>query len=189
MKTKVLVEKILNRFYNYWLDWQIACLWLLGYVPSHVFRQILFRLNGVKLGHNSTIHIGARLYQPKNISIGEDTIIGDHVTLDGRDQLTIGDHVDIASQVMIFNGHHDIHSQDFDPVTAPVKIGDYVFIGPRSIVLPGVTISKGAVVAAGAVVTKDVAEKTIVAGVPAQPIGQRRVNQLNYRLGRARLWQ
>ena len=83
MELTQLAKKILNRFYNYWLDWQIACLWLLGYVPSHVFRQMLFRVNGVKLGRKSTIHIGARFYQPKNISIGEDTIIGDHVTLDG----------------------------------------------------------------------------------------------------------
>lgn len=189
MESTLLVKKILNRFYNYWLDWQIAWLWLLGYVPSHVFRQILFRLNGVKLGRKSTIHIGARLYQPKNISIGEDTIIGDHATLDGRNKLTIGDHVDIATGVMIFNGEHDIHSATFEPITAPVAIGDYAFIGPRAIILPGVKVGRGAIVAAGAVVTKDVPEKTIVAGVPAQEIGQRRVKELNYRLGRARLFQ
>lgn len=189
MNTVTLVKKILNRFYNYWLDWQVAWLWLLGYVPSHVFRQTLFRLNGIKLGCKSTIHIGARFYQPKNISIGEDTIIGDHATLDGRDKLTIGNHVDIASEVMIFNGKHDIHSATFEPINAPVTIGDYVFIGPRAIILPGVKIGWGAVVAAGAVVTRDVSDLTIVAGVPAQAIGQRRAKKLNYRLGRARLFQ
>jgi len=182
-------KKILNRFYNYWLDFQIACLWVLGYAPSHVFRQILFKLNGIKLGHKSTIHIGARFYQPKNVVIGQGTIVGDHATLDGRDKLTIGDHVDIASEVMIFNGEHDIHSENFDPVTAPVIIEDYVFIGPRAIILPGVRIGRGAVVAAGAVVTKDVLDSTIVAGVPAEPIGHRRAKKLNYRLGRARLFQ
>lgn len=189
MKARELAKKICNRFYNYWLDWQIACLWVLGYVPSHVFRQILFRLNGVKLGHKSTIHIGCRFYQPKNVSVGRGTIIGDHATLDGRAKLTIGNHVDIASEVMIFNGEHDIHSEYFKPVTAPVTINDYVFIGPRAIILPGVSIGWGAVVAAGAVVTKDVPDSTIVAGVPAQPIGHRRAKVLNYRLGRARLWQ
>ena len=70
-----------------------------------------------------------------------------------------------------------------------MEIGDYVFIGPRAIILPGVKIGRGAVVAAGAVVTKDVPEKTIVAGVPAETIGERRVKEFNYRLGRARLWQ
>lgn len=189
MTSKLLLKKILNRLYNYWLDFQIACLWILGYVPSHVFRQTLFRGNGVKLGRKSTIHIGARFYQPKNITIGDDTIIGDHATLDGRAKLTIGNHVDIASEVMIFNSQHDINSDEFGPIEKPVKIEDYVFIGPRAIILPGVTIGKGAVVAAGAVVTKDVPEKAIVAGVPAQVIDQRQVKNFTYRLGRARLFQ
>jgi maltose O-acetyltransferase len=183
------VRKIADRFYNYYLDLKVALLWGLGYIPSHEIRNLIFDLAGVKIGEDSTIHIGARFYQPNKVKIGAGTIIGDHATLDGRDQLTIGSHVDIASEVMIFNGQHDIHSEDFRPVNAPVKIGDYVFIGPRAVILPGVTLGKGAVVAAGAVVTKDVPEMTIVAGVPAVPIGKRRVKTLNYRLGRARLFQ
>lgn len=183
------VGKIGDRFYNYYLDLKVALLWCLGYIPSHIIRKAIFRLAGVKIGRGSTIHIGARFYQPKNVAIGQGTIIGDHATLDGRAKLTIGDHVDIASEVMIFNGQHDIHSQDFHPLESPVIIRDYVFIGPRAIILPGVTIGRGAVVAAGAVVTKDIDELIIVAGVPAQPIGQRQLKNLNYRLGRARLFQ
>lgn len=182
-------KKIAGRVYNYWLDFEVAMLWCLGYIPSHEIRLMLFDLTGVKIGEGSTIHIGCRFYQPKNVSIGKGTIIGDHATLDGRDKLVIGDHVDIASEVMIFNGEHDVHSPNFDPVTAPVTIDDFVFIGPRAIILPGVTIGSGAVVAAGAVVTKDIPEKAIVAGVPAQIIGQRKIKELKYRLGRARLFQ
>lgn len=189
MKATALIKKIFNRFYNYWLDFQVASLWLLGYVPSHVFRQTLFRLNGVKLGRKSTIHLGARFYQPKNICIGDDTIIGDHATLDGRDKLIIGNHVDIASEVMIFNSQHDIHSENFAPIEKPVMIDDYCFIGPRAIILPGVKLGWGAIVGAGAVVTKDVPDLTIVAGVPAVPIGHRQVKKLAYRIGRARLFQ
>jgi len=70
-----------------------------------------------------------------------------------------------------------------------VVIEDYVFIGPRAIILPGVTIGKGAVVAAGAVVTKSVEPHTIVAGVPAREIAQRKITNYNYRLGRPRLFQ
>lgn len=182
-------DKIINRFYNYYLDLKVSLLWCLGYVPCHCFRRCLFKLAGVKIGKGSTIHIGARFYQPKNITIGEGTIIGDHVTLDGRDKLTIGDHVDIASEVMIFNSEHNINSERFDPIEKAVVIKDYVFIGPRAIILPGVTIGKGAVVGAGAVVTKDVPEMTIVGGVPAKGIGQRQLKELNYRLGRPRLFQ
>ena len=109
--------------------------------------------------------------------------------MDGRDKLTIGNHVDIASSVMIYNSEHNIESGDFMAVDGPVKIGDYVFVGPRAIILPGVTIGKGAVVAAGAVVTKDVPEYAIVGGVPAKIIGERKNKDLNYKLGRARLFQ
>lgn len=181
--------KLSNRLYNYYLDAKIALLWLFGYVPSHPFRKFLFKLAGVKIGKKSTIHIGCRFYQPKNISIGTGTIIGDHATLDGRTSLRIGDHVDIASHVSIYNSEHDIHSEDMRPIEEPVEIDDYAFIGPRAIILPGVKIGRGAVVAAGAVVTKNVPEKTIVGGVPAKEIGKRKITDLKYRLGRFRLFQ
>jgi len=184
-----VINKTLTRFYNYYLDLKISLLWCLGYIPSHIIRKLIFSLAGVKFGSKSTIHIGARFFQPKNITLGKGTVIGDHATLDGRDKLTIGSHVAIASQVMIFNGQHNINSPYFDPVNKPVTIKDYCFIGPRAIILPGVTIGKGAIVAAGAVVTKDVAEKTIVAGVPAAKIGDRKISKLDYCLGRARLFQ
>ena len=182
-------QKITHRFYNYFLDAKVALLWALGYVPSHTFRRVIFRLSGVKIGKKSTIHIGCRFYQPQNITIGDGTIIGDHATLDGRAKLTIGSHVDIASNVAIYNSQHDIHSEDMRPIEAPVDIGDYVFIGPRAIILPGVKVGQGAVIAAAAVVTKDVPEKTIVGGVPAQEIGQRQIKDFKYRLGRFRLFQ
>lgn len=181
--------KIKNRLYNYWLDLKLWLLWLLGYFPSHTFRRALFSLAGVKLGPKSTLHIGARFYEPKNIRIGEGTIIGDHATLDGRALLHIGSHVDIASGVMIYNSHHDIDSENFDPIEKPVRIGDYVFIGPRVVILPGVTIGEGAVIAAGAVVTKDVPAKAVVGGIPAKFIRDREVVDLHYRLGRPRLFQ
>lgn len=185
----VAAKKIIIRFYNYYLDFKIAILWFMSYVPSHVFRKFLLKGAGVKVGRHSYFHIGVRFYQPKNVVIGDDTIIGDHVTLDGRAQLTIGSHVDIASEVMIFNSEHDLNSDQFGPIEAPISIGDYVFIGPRAIILPGVIIGNGAVVAAGAVVTKNVPELTIVGGVPAKEIGKRQIKVLNYRLGRARLFQ
>ena len=64
-----------------------------------------------------------------------------------------------------------------------------MFIGPRAIILPGVKIGKGAVVGAGAVVTKDVAPFKVVGGVPAKEIGERKNKNPNYKLGRARLFQ
>ena len=130
-----------------------------------------------------------QFFNPPGVEIGEDTIIGDHCFLDGRANLKIGSHVAIASQVLIYNSQHDIHAEDFHAIEKPVEIGDYVFIGPRAIILPGVKIGQGAVVASAAVVTKDVAPGKIVAGVPAQEIGERKIKNYRYRLGRARLFQ
>lgn len=181
--------KINTRLFNYWLDLVLFKLALTGYVPFHTLRRAIYRLFGVKMGKNSVIHMWARFYDPRGVRIGEDTVVGDHAFLDGRDKLLIGSHTDIASQVMIYNSEHDINSEDFHATTSPVEIGDYVFIGPRVIILPGVRIGKGAVVGAGAVVTKDVPEFTIVGGVPAVKIGERKNKDLHYRLGRARLFQ
>lgn len=160
-----------------------------GHVPSHTFRKLFYKLAGMKIGRGSVFHMWAGFFDPAQIEVGEDTIIGDHVFLDGRARLTIGDHVDIASSVMVYNSEHDLDADDFSARVEPVTIGDYVFIGPRSIILPGVKIGKGAVVAAGAVVTKDVPEYAVVGGVPAKVIGERKNKRLNYKLGRARLFQ
>jgi maltose O-acetyltransferase len=87
---------------------------------------------------------------------------------------------------MIYNSQHDVNQENFAATNAPVKIEDYVFIGPRAIILAGVTIGRGAIVGAGAVVTKDVPPYAMVGGVPAKIIGERRNKDLHYKLGRAR---
>lgn len=181
--------KITTRLYNWWLDWWLMWLYWVGAVPCRFTRHFCYRLAGMKIGPGSVVHTYARFYQPAGINIGEDTIVGDHAFLDGRSALTIGNHVDIASGVMIYNSEHDIASDGFEPVNDSVEIGDYVFIGPRAIILPGVKVGRGAIIAAGAVVTKDVAEYTIVGGVPAVKIGERKNKDLHYKLGRARLFQ
>jgi len=186
---KEFIKKALNRIVNYFLDFELMILRFFGNVPSHVIRNSVYRLVGIKIGKGSTIHMWANFFVPKNIEIGNDTIIGDHVFLDGRAVLRIGDHVDIASHVMIYNSEHDLESETFEAKNAPVEIEDYVFIGPRVIILPGVKLGKGAVVAAGAVVTKDVVQYKIVGGIPAIEIGERKNRKLYYKLGRARLFQ
>lgn len=183
------MDKAFNRFFNYVLDLELLIVRIAGLIPIHTLRWLIYLAAGVRIGKGAHLHMGTQFFYPARIDIGEGTIIGQSAFLDGRDRLIIGDHVDIASDVVILNSEHDINSEDFHAITAPVRIGDYVFIGPRAIILPGVKIGRGAVVAAGAVVTKDVLEFTIVGGVPAEVIGERKLKDPHYRLGRARLFQ
>jgi len=181
--------KIVKRFESYLLDFGLLILHGTTWIPFHSVRNLIWRIAGVKLGQNSTLHTGIRVFDPRNIRVGEGTIIGYATFIDGRDQVTIGHHTDIASEVMIYSSEHDITAPDFHAILAPVKIGDYVFIGPRAIILAGVTIGDGAVVGAGAVVTKDVEPYSIVGGVPAKVIGERKIKDPNYNLGRFKLFQ
>ncbi|HPJ17028.1 MAG TPA: acyltransferase [Candidatus Woesebacteria bacterium] len=184
-----LIPKIINRLSTYCLEFWLLILRIVGYIPSHLVRKLVYNLSGIKLPFDSTIHLGANFFNPENISIGHNTIIGDHCFLDGRAKLTIGSHVDIASQVLIYNDEHNLSDPNFGNSFAPVTINDYVFIGPRAIILPGVTIGKGAVVAAGAIVTKDIPDFEIWGGVPAKKISDRQLKNPNYQLGRPMLFQ
>ncbi len=116
------------------------------------------------------------------MTIGKGTIIGDKALLDARNSIIIGENVNISSSVQIYTEQHDHRSSDFRCYGTPdmgVKIDNRVWIGPSVIVLPGVHIGEGAVIAAGAVVNKDVSPFTVVAGIPAKKVGERSHN-LNY---------
>lgn len=182
------LPKIIARAKSVFREFSVMLLRWAGHVPSHCFRRNIYRLFGVKIGKGTTIHMWASFFNPGGVKIGEDTIIGDHCFLDGRSKLNIGNHVDIASQVLIYNSEHDIEAEDFRAVTAPVEIGNYVFIGPRAIILPGVTVGEGAIIGAGAVVTKDIEPYKIVGGIPAKEIGERRLKSPSYKLGRSELF-
>jgi acetyltransferase-like isoleucine patch superfamily enzyme len=181
MTIEIFTKKIINRIKTILWEFWLLILRVVGFIPIHFIRRFFYQLSGIKIPFSSTIHLGANFFQPNQISIGQNTIIGYGAFLDGRGCLEIGSHVDIATDVLIYTDEHDVNSPDFGNNFGKVKINDYVFIGPRAIILPGITI--------GAVVTKDVPELEIWGGVPAKKISVRKVENLNYQLGRAMWFQ
>jgi putative colanic acid biosynthesis acetyltransferase WcaF len=179
-----LSSELLGILRPLWIRYQglvLLTITLVGLVPSHRFRRVMYRhVFGVRLGRGSILHWQARFFDPAGVQIGDYCNIGNNAFLDGRRGIVIGHHVATGAEIMVYTLQHDIDSPSFAVIGGPVTIEDYVYIGPRAILLPGVRIGRGAVVAAGAVVTGDVAAYAVVGGVPARFLRERR-RDLNYR--------
>lgn len=188
------------------IDFWVFLATLTGLIPSHTIRLFLYRhLFRMEIGNDTSIHWLARFNNPSGIRIGHNTVIGNDAFLDGRHKkksnsyakeffspsvrpLIIGNNVSIAGEVRIFTMQHDIDSPNFAETEGSVAIDDYAVIGTRVTILPGVHIGEGAVIASGAVVTKDVVPYEVVGGVPAQFI-RKRQKALRYNLKFARFFQ
>jgi acetyltransferase-like isoleucine patch superfamily enzyme len=154
----------------------------ISHVPSHTIRNFFYRFFGLKLGKGSAIYGKCELRHPNNVRIGNNSIIGHNAILDGRGGITIGNNVNISSGVWIWTAEHNVQDPLFRTDYGMVIIEDYAWLSCRSTILPNTRIGKGAVVCAGAVVTKDIPEYSIVGGVPAKIIGERN-RDLKYNLG------
>jgi len=134
----------------------------------------------VSLGHRSTLESDVWIKVVQNdaqVDIGDFTFLGRGVELDVSERVCIGNHVLIAPGVLITDHNHNIQpARLIDSqgcCAAPVSIEDDVWIGAHAVILAGVTIGRGAVVGAGAVVTRSVPPNVIVGGVPAREINKR----------------
>jgi acetyltransferase-like isoleucine patch superfamily enzyme len=151
----------------------------------------LYAAAGVRIEDpaRSLIMLHTEVHDPRKLAIGRGASIGRNCLLDARGGITVGRDVNVSSFTLMITGTHDVQARDyFADSYAPIAVGDRVWIATRSTVLGGVTIGEGAVVAAGAVVTRDVEPFTIVAGVPARPIGER-TRGLDYHLEWRRSWR
>jgi acetyltransferase-like isoleucine patch superfamily enzyme len=155
-----------------------ACI---GHFPSFTIRRLYLSLVlRIRIGKGVAIHSGCFITGRK-IVIGDHSVINRDCRLDGRGGLVIGANVSVSPECSLVTLGHDPQSPAFDAVPAPVTIGDRAWIGMRALVLPGADLGEGAVVGAGAVVTKPVEPYAIVAGTPARKIGERR-RDLTYSL-------
>lgn len=165
--------------------WIGNIIYFLGYLYlsywNHFFNKIPFfnirhfilkYLYGLKFGL-SNIHMGIIFFSPWKIKIGDNSILHFDCFLDGRGSIEIGNNVDISFGVKIFTEQHLPDSDIYETIIKKVVVHDYVSIGAYSIILPGVIIGKGAIIAAGSVVSKNIEPFTVVGGIPARFIKKR----------------
>jgi acetyltransferase-like isoleucine patch superfamily enzyme len=176
--TKTLAVRLLAYLTNH----------IVAHVPSYRLRHAWYRrVLGLALDTGSGVHMGCFLWfnGPGQIRrdgsrIGARTRINRDCCLDVRGPLTIGDDVSVSPEVMILTGEHRHDRPGFAFETRPVVIEDHVWIGSRALILPGASIGRGAVIAAGAVVSGTVAPMAVVGGVPARPLRNRPERALDY---------
>jgi acetyltransferase-like isoleucine patch superfamily enzyme len=146
---------------------------------SNRVRLYFYRSSGMKVGEKTHIFRKCELQHLEGISIGDNCVIGHRCRLDGRGRLIIGNNVNVSSDTILETGSHEYST--FACIFKPIVIEDNVWVGTRTTILQGVTIGEGAIVGAGSVVTRNVDPYTIVAGVPAKPIGKR-PKEISYQL-------
>lgn len=154
----------------------------IGHLPSRTLRHAFLRGWLGRMGRGTGVQLGCRFYNGRRVHLGERNVINHGCLLDGRHYaIRTGSDVSIGPEASILTLGHDPQSPQFADRGGEVVIGDRVWIAYRAIILPGVTIGEGAVIAAGAVVTKDVEPFAIMAGSPARKVGERN-RSLDYRL-------
>ncbi len=146
------------------------------HVPLIKYKQFVYNLLGVRFcPTNNSLKINCFVGNPTVVGSYSNILMHDDTSIERGSFIVANDRVEIGTGAAIAYGVTILTSADprtklrklYPKMTAPVKIGEYCWIGARSTILPGVTIGEGSVVAAGSVVTKDVPPHTMVAGVPA----------------------
>lgn len=151
--------------------WALTCRWTPK--PFNPWRLLVLRGFGAEIHGTPFVHQRARVTQPRNLVLHHRACLGDgaHAYALGRIELHEG--ATIAQEAYLCTGTHDFASPDLPLQTAPIVIGRDAFVGARAFVLPGITLGAGCLVGAMAVVTRDVAPGTLVAGNPAKVCGLR----------------
>jgi acetyltransferase-like isoleucine patch superfamily enzyme len=162
---------------------------IINHIPSYMVRHAWYqRVLAWEIDASATIMMGQHIYfvsrkrDGRRVSIGADTVIDHDGLISTTGGLLIGEHVFISPGVWLVTGSHDINDAKFAPTYGTIVIDDYAWIGPRATILGRVTVGRGAIVQAGAVVTQDIAPNSVVGGTPAKVIGTRDLQQPSYSL-------
>lgn len=152
--------------------WAAFCGWTPK--PLNAWRLFWLRSFGATVHGAPFVHGRASIIRPWNLTLHERSCLGDGAVAYCLDEVELGPGATLAQGAYLCTGTHDFDHPNTPLKTAAISVGAHAFIGLRAIVLPGVSVGTGAIVGAGAVATRDVADWTIVGGNPAKPIGVRR---------------
>lgn len=180
-KRILLINKFRNlkaKYKSGWEWWYINS--FLTSFPSKRFRNYSLKRYGMCFEGDARLFSGFHIRNPRGIVVGDGVSIGPRVLLDGRMGLTIKSGAVIGYGAIIWTLNHDYNDIEFKGKGSPVVIGEHAWICSNSIILPGITIGEGAVVASGAIVTHDVEPYTVVGGIPAKKIGEREKKAYKY---------
>ena len=166
---------IANRSYRFF--WGIIQSSLFKYSPKTFFnfRNLLLKIFGAKIGKNTHIYNGVKIWSPMNLIVGNNVGIGNEVYLYSMDQIIIDDGVDVSYGSSLFTGSHDYNNENFQLISKPIILKKNVWICAECFIHPGVQVNEGCVVGARSVVTKSINDEyAVFAGNPAKFIKKRK---------------
>lgn len=159
--------------------WKIVWLLFFRYSPKKTFRLwriFLLRIFGAKIDSDVFIYSSVKIFIPWNLKMKSKSCLGPFSEVYNLGPVQIDEKVTISQYTYLCNGSHDLNNLKLPLLIGDIFIGKNVFIGAKSLIMPGIKIHDYAVVGAGSVVTKDVASNSVVAGNPAKFIKKRLMN-------------
>ncbi|HTW61436.1 MAG TPA: hypothetical protein VMD55_06465, partial [Terracidiphilus sp.] len=155
--------------------WGVACLVLYRFSPRpfHAWRAAVLRLFGARLGAACHLYPKARVWAPWNLICEDRVSVGDDAELYNPSPLHLGSHCIVSQGAYICGATHEYNTPEFRLVHFPMRLGAYSWICARATVNPGVNVGAGAILALGAVATRDLEAFGIYAGVPARRVKER----------------
>lgn len=155
--------------------WWIVQATLFAWSPqiAYGWRRFLLRLFGARIGRGVLVRPSVRCIYPWRLTIGDHSWIGEEVELYTLAPITIGRDVVVSQRSFLCAGGHDMTKPTFDTTTAPIVVEDEAWIAADVFVAPGVTVRRGAVIAARSTLLHDARAGWLHAGYPAKPLRPR----------------
>ena len=155
-----------------------AAIWLLTCrvtpAPLHGWRRSILKLFGAKIGPGAHVYPSVRIWAPWNLQMEAGSCLAPGVECYNVDIVSLGVESIVSQRAHLCTASHDFDDASFPLITAPIRLEERSWVCAEAFVGPGVTLNRGAIVGARAVVTKNVPAETIVVGNPARPIERKR---------------